>query len=501
MDHPVWDVGVGYGLWMALFGVVHVFVSHFAVGGGLVLVLAERRARRTGDAAALAHVRRLSGFFAPTTLVVGALTGVGIWFIIGLLNPSATGVLIRTFVWAWAVEWTFFAVEILAAILYAKGWDRLPPRAHEALGWVYFVAAWFSLVVINGIVTFMWTPGAWTTTGSFWDGFLNPTYAPSLVLRTAISLLLAGLFGAAVAARAPDAEARRRLVRGHAVVGAVGLLASLAAFLWYRAALPADLLAAVGERLTIPARALDAFHATSVALGAALLLFLALPRAARRPVTVAALAVGLVWFGSFEWWREGARKPWAVAGVVYGNGVHADHPAAAAKTGHLAPDGLSTGDRGRDLWLSQCRACHTLDGYNPVLPAFAGTDETFAAGVLAGLHTMRGKMPPFSGVEAERKVLAAWLVARADRTPLPERARRSGEDLGALVYAQRCGRCHVEGGWNDKRKSFEGLEEADVRDAIESISFDEMPAFSGTTEERDALARHLLRRAGGGGAK
>lgn len=501
MDHPVWDVGVGYGLLMALFGVVHVFVAHFAVGGGLVLVLAERRARRAGDAVALDHVRRLSAFFAPTTLVVGALTGVGIWFIIGLLNPSATGVLIRTFVWAWAVEWTFFAVEILAAILYAKGWDRLAPRAHEALGWVYFAAAWLSLVVINGIVTFMWTPGAWPATGSFWDGFLNPTYAPSLAMRTAIAVLMAGLFGAFVASRTPDPAARARLVRGHGAVGVVGLVGSLASFLWYRDAVPADLLAAVGERLSIPARALVTFHAASAALAAALLLFLVLPRAARRPVAVAALAAGLVWFGAFEWWREGARKPWAVASVVYGNGVHADRPAAAAKAGFLASGGLTTGDVGRDLWLAQCRACHTLDGYNPVLPALAGTDETFVAGMLAGLHTMRGMMPPFAGTEAERKALAAWLLARADRTPLPERARREGKDLGALVYAQRCDRCHVEGGWNDKAKSFEGLAEADVRDAVESISFDEMPAFSGTAEERDALVGHLMRRAAKGGAK
>ena len=86
MEFPVWDVGIGYGVLMALFGVVHVFVSHFAIGGGLALVLAERRARRAGDVAVLAHVRRLSAFFAPTTLVVGAP---GMFRALGAAEPGA----------------------------------------------------------------------------------------------------------------------------------------------------------------------------------------------------------------------------------------------------------------------------------------------------------------------------------------------------------------------------------------------------------------------------
>ena len=32
-------------------------------------------------------------------------------------------------------------------------------RDHLIVGWIYFVAAWLSLVVINGIITFMLTPG------------------------------------------------------------------------------------------------------------------------------------------------------------------------------------------------------------------------------------------------------------------------------------------------------------------------------------------------------
>ncbi|HEX5132736.1 MAG TPA: cytochrome C, partial [Candidatus Krumholzibacteria bacterium] len=122
MHYPFWDAGVGYGVLMALIAVIHVFVSHFAIGGGLYLVVAETSARRHNDTQKLAYLESLSKFFILVTLVFGALTGVGIWFVIGLLNPAATEMLIHNFVWGWAIEWTFFVVEIAAAMIYFYGW-------------------------------------------------------------------------------------------------------------------------------------------------------------------------------------------------------------------------------------------------------------------------------------------------------------------------------------------------------------------------------------------
>ena len=90
MNFPVWDVAFGGGLLMALVAGLHVFVSHFAVGGGLFLVLTERKARRNNDAALLNWLKFHSKFFVLVTVVFGAVTGVGIWFTIGLISPTAT---------------------------------------------------------------------------------------------------------------------------------------------------------------------------------------------------------------------------------------------------------------------------------------------------------------------------------------------------------------------------------------------------------------------------
>src|ERR1017187_605494 len=121
---------------IALVAVLHVFVSHFAVGGGFFLVVTETLARRQKDAAVLDYCRRHSNFFMLLTLVFGAISGVGIWFTIGLVSPEATSSLIHIFVWGWAIEWVFFFVEIAAAIIYAYHWDTLDRQTHLIVGWI-----------------------------------------------------------------------------------------------------------------------------------------------------------------------------------------------------------------------------------------------------------------------------------------------------------------------------------------------------------------------------
>ena len=120
MNYPVWGLPAP-GLLVAAVAILHVFISHFAVGGGLFLVLAEAKARRERDDALLGFVRALSRGFILLTLVLGALTGVGIWFTIALVQPQATSALVTTFVWAWAIEWTFFPTEIAPPMVYYYG--------------------------------------------------------------------------------------------------------------------------------------------------------------------------------------------------------------------------------------------------------------------------------------------------------------------------------------------------------------------------------------------
>ncbi len=486
---------------MAVISVVHVFISHFAIGGGLYLVLAERSARRHADERRLDFVKRLSKFFALTTVVFGALTGVGIWFIIGLLNPAATEILIHIFVWAWAIEWCFFIIEILAAILYYNGWNQMTARKHMVIGWIYFVSAWMSLAVINGIIAFMLTPGRWLDVGSFWSGFFNPTYWSSLVLRTGICIMLAGLYALMVASREKDARFRAGLVRQSAGWGLVGLAVVVGSMFWFLSDIPLAVMDTAVETMSIPMTAIALMWRLAAVLGVVLVLFgLVLPKAYHPAVGVAVLTLGLVWFGSYEWFRESVRKPYVISGYMYANAVEVSKAGQYNADGLLAHMAYRTGDDGADLFRRACRTCHTMAGYNALKPVFDGTDRDYIAAAVRGAEVMIGNMPPFPGTEAEAELIADHIFAQIDQRPVAEIYDLSGIALGEQVYALRCGSCHVPGGHGSNVESFADLEPVDLEDMLDMAEDydDSMPAFTGSVEERDALVAYLMHLGKGG---
>jgi len=493
MNYPFWGVPIGYGILMAVIAVVHVFISHFAIGGGLYLVVTERRARRRNDPATLEFLEKLSRFFALVTLVTGALTGVGIWFIIGLLNPAATEVLIHNYVWGWATEWTFFVVEVAAALIYYYGWKRMTAAAHLMVGWIYFIFAWLSLVIINGIITFMLTPGRWLETGNFWDGFFNPTYWPSLVMRTGVCLMLAGLYALLVASRYEASDFKTRTVRYTATWGLAGLIVAALSQYWYWKAIPATITATAEKIMRTP---MDALHYTiwlAVAIGVLLVVCLLLPRRLPMAVAVVLMVFGLAWFGSFESFRESIRKPYIITGYMYGNGVEVARTAQYKKDGYFAEIAYKSGDESADLFMHACRSCHTLDGYKPLKPAFDGTDKAFIAAIIRSARLLRGNMPPFLGTAAEADKIADYLYQRIDHRPLAEICKEQGIDLGQKAYDVRCGNCHIVGGYRDVSKSFVGLSADDLSGLLDmSASLgDGMPDYTGNATERVALVAYL----------
>ena len=500
MNYPVWDVAIGGGLLIAIVSIVHVFVSHFAIGGGLYLVVCERGARKSGDARRLEFLEGLSRFFALTSLVVGALTGVGIWFTIGLLNPAATEVLIHNFVWGWAIEWTFFAVEITAALLYYYGWKRMTPRHHMAVGWIYFVAAWLSLFVINGIITFMLTPGRWLVTGDFWDGFFNPTFWPSLFFRTGVCIMLAGIYSLLVASRYDPDRFKERLVRLNALWGLAGLLIMAPSFFSYWKAIPPKVLETAVQKMPVPLTAAHIAYGLTAAIAGVLILFgLGLPRRFHLALGLGTMALGLVWFGSFEWFRESLRKPYIISGYMYGNALEVAKEDSYRSGGLLAAMRFRTGDPGADLFRRACRSCHTLNGYNRLDRAFAGTDPQFIAAAVGLTPRLKGNMPPFLGTPPEAAAIADHIYRSVDRRPLAEIYGLQGTALGRKVYEIRCALCHAVGGPSDKVPQLRDLGPQDIGSLLDMASQlgDGMPAFTARDDERRAMIEYITTSASG----
>ena len=495
MQYPFWDISIGYGQLIGVVSVIHVFISHFAIGGGLYLVLTEMMARKAGDEVRLKFLQKLSKFFVLVTLVGGALSGVAIWFVVGLISPAAIEVLIHHFVWAWGIEWTLFVVEITSALLYFYGWQRLSGRDHLTLGWIYFITAWLSLFVINGIITFMLTPGDWLETGNFWDGFFNETFWPSLFFRTGLSVMLAGLYALLVSTWGKGEKASDSLLKLNSAWAIFGLVIMVPTFLWYQAAIPNDLMETARQALALPFVYMT--HAAWIAAAMALLLILfgmLLTRWFNFFVASLLMVMGLMLFGNFEWWRESVRKPYVITGYMYANGVELAHSEEYQQNGYLASIKFRTGDDGADLFRHACKSCHTMTSYRAIRPALDGTDKEFIEGIIKGVHTMYGNMPPFLGSEEEIGLLAAHINKQINHKSLSEIYGLTGMELGQKVYQIRCGGCHQIGGWNDKTETLAEMDEEELNDLLDEAGelADEMPAFTANDVERQLLIEFLM---------
>lgn len=424
MNYPIWQLDAfGGGLLIAIIAIVHVYVSHFAVGGGLFLVLTEMKGLREGSAEILAYTKKHTKFFLLLTMVFGGLTGVGIWFIIALLSPGATSSLIHIFVFGWAMEWVFFLAEIVSLLFYYYTFDRLEPKKHLILGWIYFGCAWMSLFLINGIIDFMLTPGDWLSNNNFWSGFFNPTFWPALFFRTFMALMIAGLFGFLTSVNLKDAALRLTMVRYCGIWLLAPLILLIGSALWYKAALPA----AQQEMIFSVAPEMKPFLSVFIwlsplifagGLGMAILR----PQNVQRPLAWLLLLLGFVQLGSFEFIREGGRRPYIIHDYMYSTSILKSEMAKTQETGLLTsarwiknrtitPENRM--DAGKELFTMLCLPCHSVGGpLNNIVPIAKQFSPEGMRSYLATMGHASPYMPPFAGNREEMAILADYLTTR-----------------------------------------------------------------------------------------
>ncbi|MBI1975994.1 MAG: cytochrome ubiquinol oxidase subunit I [Candidatus Omnitrophica bacterium] len=452
MNYPFWEVPmIGGGLVIAIISILHVFVSHFAIGGGLFLALTERKAILKNDVSLLEYVKNHSRFFLLLTVVFGAVSGVGIWFSIGLVHPAGTSALIHNFVWGWAIEFTFFLVEIAAILIYYGTWGRVNRLLHNKIGWIYFISSYMSLVVINGILSFMLTPGRWLSTGNFWDAFFNPTYFPSLLIRTAVCIALAGLYAQLTGCWQSDSRLKAKIVRYSSK--------------WLMVAMPILIIGGIWYNIQIPILSWQIVTggAPPVTIFAALSIFFSIlifsfsywigyrqPETFTPALAALFLVLGLMVTAVTEWTREAVRKPYIIYNYMYSNSVLVNEKEKFLEEGYLSHskwelvsglesrvsghDKLETLNSkpetqvGRNLFIGQCAICHTIDGYNGLRHLVRGWTEEDAYQILGKLDRIKGFMPPFVGTDEERRALAGFLADLNGRGGFQTRPYTIGDD-------------------------------------------------------------------------
>lgn len=449
MHYPAWYVPLLTSpMLIAVIAILHVLVSHYAVGGGIFLALETRHAYRTNNREYLAYLKDHAWFFILITVVYGAITGVGIWWTIGLASPLATETLIHTFVFGWAMEYVFFVLEIVSAFIFFYYWGRLEPKVHQAMAWIYAFSAWMSLVLITGITAFMLNPGAWVENRNFWVGFFNPQFVPQVLVRTGGSLLLATLYVLLHASlRVKDASLRNLVATRAAQPALIGAaLVTVGALGWF-VFLPESARAAIAAAGT-----LNIFMVLIVAatIGVFAMLYLGPyrnPSWVTPGFAIVLFGMGLVAFSAGEFVREAVRKPYIIYDVVYSNQILPEELPTLRKKGYLEggtwtsawvraryPDAMQSQqideqkllalpepnqrELGRVLFQYHCSSCHaTRDGYVAVSHLLRGWTPEMIKDLVQNPEKYKFFMPPWPGTPEEAELLTKYLLSIAPPRP------------------------------------------------------------------------------------
>ncbi|MCB1217376.1 cytochrome ubiquinol oxidase subunit I [bacterium] len=470
MSYPWWHVPfLTAPMLIALIATVHVLVSHYAVGGGLFLAVETSHAYRHKDERYLAYLKQHAWFFVLLTVVFGAITGVGIWWIIGLASPLATHFLIQTFVFGWATEWVFFVIELTAGFAFYYFWGRLDPKTHVAMGWIYAIAAWISLVLITGITAFMLDPGRWPETHNFWDGFFNPQFLPQVLARTGGAFLLASLYVYFHASfRCRDREHLRYIERRSSRPAMLGSILVAVGGLWWFLMLPESSKAALQGAAVINVLMVIMFTLTIVVFALLYLGPYRNPGWLSPGFAIMFLGFGLAATATGEYIREAVRKPYIVYNLVLGNQVlvedvprlrsegfiegttwpsawlAARHPQLTQRDseGRLRIDeqallGLPAEERvdiGEVLFMYHCNDCHAAEnGVNAMAHLLTGWNREMVATSVRHPEQLKYFMPPWSGTEAEAELLTDYLMQlRPELPPGMDFGEGPGQPLSML---------------------------------------------------------------------
>ena len=419
MVFPVLEVPwLGGELLMAAMSLVFAVSAFFAVGGGTLQVILERRAERDGDGALLSFLQDWSRFFLLMTLIVGMISWTGLWMTTAVVSPHAAWAILKIFFWPCMAISALFVVQAAAAFLYHSTWGAVDPNKHLAIGWIFTVSAWLSLLAINGVLTFMLTPGDWLLTGRLRDAFFNPTFLPSAFMLMSGASGITGLICLVASAGQANATLRTGMVKASAVFVLPGFLILPASGFWHIESLPESMRRAILHEGGL------ATNLLAVSLGLCVIVILLgligpfrKPKTPSRATALLMLLIGLGAVSTLEWSRGIIRSPYVVTGYMYLNGIDPRNVGNLQEGGFLkkaryasikATDSDQMGS-GRELFRLQCMACHSIDGYNSIRRSVKGWSRDVLDTQLEKLDKLPGRMPPFAGTGAERRALALWL--------------------------------------------------------------------------------------------
>ena len=422
---------LGNGMVIGTNAVIHVLISHgFAIGAFSLLIIGERHFGILGQRNIAfdgwnAFSRSFLGFLVFVITLIGAVTGAGIWFTTMALAPRAISHMLRIFFWAWFFEYfTFFGEIVILLVIYFQ-WDNYlkhKPGLLKKLGTVYITFACVSAVTICAILGFMLTPGAWISYHGFWQAVLNPSFLPQLAARLSFAFILGSLIIIGFALLSAAESFRRKALRFYGRILLVSIVTFSIALLLYYTVLPMAFASHIRFSVLTShfSRYPVIFSAGNVVLflmliACAVFALRKWERAVRMAIIPSLIAIILL-VVQFERIREFVRGPYLMPGYMYANDILLEEEPVMQTNGILGSSPWyhsvypqSAYGKGAYLFARSCMACHTVGGINDIRKRLADRTPDGIYVIIGHTHEMIPFMPPFSGNEQERKLMADYL--------------------------------------------------------------------------------------------
>ena len=179
----------------------HIVIACFGVALPSIVLAAEWRARRRGDADLLRLARTWSTAMG-VLFAVGAVSGTILSFEMGMLWPGLMSRFGAVYGFPFTLEGFAFFIEAIFVGIYLFGWDRLSPRAHMLAAVPMIVAGVAGAFFIVAANAWMNTPTAFRIEGGEvvdtdpWAAMCNPATLPQTVHMVLAAVMVAG-FGVA----------------------------------------------------------------------------------------------------------------------------------------------------------------------------------------------------------------------------------------------------------------------------------------------------------------
>lgn len=463
MDFPVFHLDfMGNRMLIAVIAIVHVIINHaMAVGLMPLVTILEYRGFRlsmiNSDEAEkwdnLAYKILFVAFVVTTSF--GALTGVGIWFSVSLVNPASIGSLIRVFYGAWFTEWIVFVLEVGAIMVYFLTWkssgrSEKAKRNHVMTGTFLSIFSWLTMAVIVAILGFMMDPGNWLNKQNLITGFANPIYLPQLLFRTPVAMIMAGTFALFLSyffLRKDNVIYKKAIRMISFWILFWTPYTMLGAYLYYYEIpnlMIGNLPVAIGTQQFIHWYSAISRLIIFSGLVAIVVSLTGLIWPKRVPRLLIIFPVIFIFFfmGYFERIREFIRKPYVIGNYMYANAILENELELYQKEGILKhATYVSTSEiteenkleAGQEVFLLSCTRCHTTQGINSVVKNFEkmygkGTPFNVEAmkAYIAGMHNVKSFMPPFPGNSKELDALAHYIKSLQEYPKRLEGAQTEG---------------------------------------------------------------------------